>query len=120
MDQIKPKREGYEETSLVEELHIQYQQIEQEGISAEELTFQFSCQYCGFRCCTDPHIQTVQLSPYSFAYIRQQMTSEQVEQLFQLKTLQWVVTSLKAPKLQVGGIVCPFLIMFWGIKLYIK
>ena len=106
------------EEAVFNELSERYQRIAEEGVVAEELVFQFKCQNCGFRCCSEPHIGTVESNPYSLAYIRKKMTQKEIAQLFDLNKLKWVVNGTQAPKLVVTGNMCPFLIMFWGKNMY--
>ena len=90
-----------------------YRQLTEEGLPPDDLVFRFSCQQCGLRCCMASHVETVVFSPYSYAYIRHHVREEILDELFQLKVLEWVAQAGYAPVLKVGGIVCPFLSLHW-------
>lgn len=88
-------------------------QLKEEGVPPDALMFQFQCQQCGLRCCMAPHVETVRFNPYSFAYIRATLPQDTLSQLFQLNALVWEVIPQQAPRLRVGGSICPFLIFHW-------
>ncbi len=92
------------------------EQIDAKGVPPEQLTFRFQCQMCGFRCCiSPPELSTsIELTPYSFAYIRAYFSPEVITQLFQLKVLQWTASPDQAPILKTTGMICPFLVMRWA------
>ena len=93
-----------------------YRQLTEEGLPPDELLFRFQCQQCGLRCCMASHVETVVFNPYSYAYIRHHVRKEALDELFQLKVLEWVAQAGHAPVLKVGGIVCPFLTLHWDVS----
>jgi len=98
---------------------ILIKKLHREGIAPDDLTFRFTCQHCGLRCCLKPSIYEVHFHPYTFAFIRQRLSEKQLQELFDLNLLCWSHGSgsdlpyLETPYLKPWGFTCPFLLLWW-------
>ena len=61
----------------------QLNRVLEEGVDPRKLTFRFSCQRCGLRCCTYSFVEGIYFSPHTFAYIKTLFDSDQLNQLFE-------------------------------------
>ena len=109
---IQEEREDYYKEK-VRKITKEFDHLKTNGVSPEELSFRFTCQRCGFRCCMSPHTNTIIIDPYSFAYLRSIMRDESIRDLFSYKTLKWVF-AVHGPILMIDGRICPFLYIVWN------
>ena len=107
----KDREDHYKEQ--VQMISEQLDYIQTNGVSPEDLTFRFTCQRCGFRCCMSPHTNAIIIDPYSFAYLRSIRPDDSIRDLFSYKTLRWVFDE-NGPLLMIDGRICPFLHIVWN------
>ncbi len=84
------------------------QQVHQQGVNPNDLSFRFSCLQCGLRCCWNTGLETVRFLPYSFTYITQNLPNNVVNYYFDTGMLKWECSTHSLPYIKIDFF-CPFL-----------
>ena len=93
-----------------------FQQLNRHGVSPDDLSFRFSCQQCGLRCCWGSSLETVAFLPYSYAYIIKTIPKRVLQYFFDSGLLKWEYHARFIPMIRINFVVCPFLTFHFDQK----